>query len=458
MPTGVSGTNRVAVHHPALGSKAAASSPRQSAKTAGASDVLVRESADARAARVRRYLFEDNRAVIAANPAGAQAKLDKIATCPFAFFRGTAALFYRDLRGLDATMTKVLVNGDVHPENFGVIQGANGKLFFGLNDFDETATAPFAWDLRRGVTAFELAARQNELAAGARHDVGAAFLAGYRDGVDGFKRSQRDERSRVDHDRAPKAVRHLLETSVGMDREAFLEDKVDPKTRRFIPSASIRPVSKRVAEFQAAIDGYKTTIADARYAKGSWKVLDVAIKPDSGTASLGTERYYVLIEGARPAEKGLLVLEVKQERRAILEGYFGKTDLAPAARVAENQSIGSPSGDPFCGFTELKGKSFLVRERSPHKLAVDLATLSADELVDYAKVCGEILARAHLRSSVKGKHSARDEIREALDDRFVDALLEFGDREATRVTADHTAYAAQWAKGKFKVGRQADPD
>ena len=161
----------------------------------------------------------------------------------------------------------------------------------------------------------------------------------------------------------------------------------------------------------------------------------------------------MLVEGAKAAKKAPFILEVKEEGPAILETYFDADKRAPAVRVAENQRVASPGGDPFCGWAQSHGKSFLVRERNPHKLGVDLTTLSADDLVDYARACGQVLARAHARSTVDGKHSARKAILAALDDRFVGELIGFGAQEATRVTADYAAYASQWAKGKFAVRR-----
>src|SRR5689334_16011277 len=112
-----------------------------------------------RGVRVIRAVREDNAALIETNPSGARAKLAALAESPFRFFRGTAGLYYRGLEGRDIGQPEVTVNGDVHPENFAVMQGADGELFFGPNDFDEATRAPFTWDLRRGATAFDLAAR-----------------------------------------------------------------------------------------------------------------------------------------------------------------------------------------------------------------------------------------------------------------------------------------------------------
>jgi uncharacterized protein (DUF2252 family) len=44
---------------------------------------------------------------------------------------------------------KVLAVGDLHVENFGTWRDGDGRLVWGINDFDEAATMPYVWDLVR---------------------------------------------------------------------------------------------------------------------------------------------------------------------------------------------------------------------------------------------------------------------------------------------------------------------
>ena len=46
---------------------------------------------------------------------------------------------YRDLQGTDANMSTVLCMGDVHLENYGVMEREDDSLIWSLNDFDESA-------------------------------------------------------------------------------------------------------------------------------------------------------------------------------------------------------------------------------------------------------------------------------------------------------------------------------
>ncbi|MGC4114941.1 MAG: DUF2252 family protein [Myxococcales bacterium] len=423
-------------------------SPRKT--TTKASDVL-EPARKTRESEVKQALLADNRDLIVTNPAGARGKFQKLTTSPFVFFRGTAGLFYRDLKGVDAGQPKVLCNGDVHPENFGAIEGKDGKVFFGLNDFDETTAAPAGWDLRRGATAFELAARDNGIPAAKREKITEAFLKGYQDAMKGFVGNDGEKGARIDSKNAPKVVAKLLEKAEKQSRKEFLAERVDLKKGRFLTTAEIQPQSERVEEFADALKSYRS---EAGLSKDFLKVKDVAAKLESGTASLGSERYYVLVEGPTKSADDDLVLEIKQERPSVLEPYTGAADKRPAAeRVVAGEKVQSPGGDPYYGAIQLGGKSFLVRERSPHKAAVELAKLDAGDLKDYARACGAALAQAHARSDKKDGFASDKDLARALDRGLAKEVVRFAAEEADRVTADYQAYKVAFEKGEFGFGR-----
>lgn len=74
----------------------------------------------------------------------------------------------------------VLSVGDLHLENFGTWRDADGRLVWGVNDFDEAAVMPSVLDLVRLATSIRLAPNP---AIGAR-EAAAALLDGYREGLD----------------------------------------------------------------------------------------------------------------------------------------------------------------------------------------------------------------------------------------------------------------------------------
>lgn len=54
--------------------------------------------------------------------------------------------------------------------------------------------------------------------------------------------------------------------------------------------------------------------------------------------------------------------------------------------------------DPFLGWTTLEGRHYLVRQLNDHKASIQVEDLRDTELLEYAEVCGEMLARGHARS------------------------------------------------------------
>jgi hypothetical protein len=103
------------------------------------------------------------------------------ASC-FAFLRGTfyrwASLFKEVCVDDLYQAPRVLAVGDLHVENFGTWRDNEGRLVWGVNDFDEVAEMPYAVDLVRLVTSVILAERESKFAIKAG-DAAAAVLEGY---------------------------------------------------------------------------------------------------------------------------------------------------------------------------------------------------------------------------------------------------------------------------------------
>jgi hypothetical protein len=64
-------------------------------------------------------------------------------------------------------------------------------------------------------------------------------------------------------------------------------------------------------------------------------------------------------------------------------------------RVVQGQRAMQLQSDPFLGWTQMEGRDYLVRQLNDHKASIQLASLKATALLEYAAVCGEILARGH---------------------------------------------------------------
>ena len=106
----------------------------------------------------------------------------RMAEDPFSFLRAT---FYRWIQVWPEVCRdlceapQVLAVGDLHVENFGTWRDIEGRLVWGVNDFDEAALLPYTLDLVRLATSAMLANQEGHLAIKTKHAC-AAILDGYR--------------------------------------------------------------------------------------------------------------------------------------------------------------------------------------------------------------------------------------------------------------------------------------
>jgi len=108
-------------------------------------------------------------------------KHQRMAASPFPFLRAT---FYRWVQLWPqvcprlADAPQVLGVGDLHVENFGTWRDSEGRLIWGVNDFDEACPLPYTNDLVRLAVSVKLAIAESDLSCNI-YAACAAILAGY---------------------------------------------------------------------------------------------------------------------------------------------------------------------------------------------------------------------------------------------------------------------------------------
>src|SRR5262249_47033673 len=113
-------------------------------------------------------------------------KHEQMATSAFAFLRAT---FYRWMQLWPvlcpelAVAPHVLAVGDLHVDNFGTWRDQEGRLIWGVNDFDEASPLSFANDLVRLAVGIRLAVAMDRLKVSPRRACDA-LLGGYRHTLD----------------------------------------------------------------------------------------------------------------------------------------------------------------------------------------------------------------------------------------------------------------------------------
>ena len=110
---------------------------------------------------------------------------------PFAFFRGSACLFYADLgrdgpfAGVDDAWLdvdgarRIWIQGDLHAENFGTYLDAGGRLVFDVNDFDEAYLGTGPGTCCRFCASLSLLCWQKALPDEAIDDLVATYVRAY---------------------------------------------------------------------------------------------------------------------------------------------------------------------------------------------------------------------------------------------------------------------------------------
>jgi uncharacterized protein DUF2252 len=112
-------------------------------------------------------------------------KHKRMAESPFPFLRAT---FYRWLQLWPEVCSEcgnaphILAVGDLHVENFGTWRDTDGRLVWGVNDFDEASLYPYTLDLVRLAASAVVAAREQRLAMKPKQST-EAILEGYERGL-----------------------------------------------------------------------------------------------------------------------------------------------------------------------------------------------------------------------------------------------------------------------------------
>ena len=139
-----------------------------------------------------------------------------MAADPFAFYRGSACVFYADVAGREDRWAgertgRVWIQGDLHAENFGTYMDGAGVLVFDVNDFDEAFVGHFTWDLQRFAASVALLCWQKALSDSVIRDLIATFARAYLDQVRWFPDPGDDASFSLNLDTAKGAVLSALQ-------------------------------------------------------------------------------------------------------------------------------------------------------------------------------------------------------------------------------------------------------
>src|SRR4051812_5449624 len=166
------------------------------------------QNADERTELILSTLTEAFEPLMKADADAFRTKFRKMAADPFAFYRGSACVFYADMRGLkdrwaDERSSRVWIHGDLHAENFGTYMNSDGRLVFDVNDFDEAYIGHFTWDLQRFAGSLALMGWRKALPEQDLRGLVGRYLRGYLDQVGRYQEEDHDFALRLDNTDGP---------------------------------------------------------------------------------------------------------------------------------------------------------------------------------------------------------------------------------------------------------------
>src|SRR5215831_2129079 len=327
---------------------------------------------------------------------------------PFAFLRGCAAIMAQDLSPSPVTGLSVQVCGDMHVSNFGLFASAERNLTFGINDFDETISGPWEWDLKRLATSAVVAGQFLQRDRESCESFSRAVVSSYRkhireyastgylatwystirenDLLGAFPPKLRDRLQRV-----------LAKAKKGSNLQVLekMTDLVDNKQRiveaapfvvRELKTQKGTPIRKALGIF---LQQYLASLSpDRRTLISRYQVLDVARKV-VGVGSVGTRCWVVFMRGLEQGDP--LFLQVKEAQTSVLAPYLKAPSFQNEGfRVVSGQRLIQGSPDILLGWGTAEGIQFYVRQLRDMKgsYEFDPASTTRAGFLEYCGLCG----------------------------------------------------------------------
>jgi uncharacterized protein (DUF2252 family) len=394
---------------------------------------------------------------------------------PFAFFRGGAAVMAADLAATPSTALAVQLCGDAHLSNFGVFAAPDRRLVFDCNDFDETCSGPFEWDVKRLVASVAIAGRQRGFGGKERRRAALAAAGGYRRAMREYAAMRNLEvwYSRIDVEPALESLRsqgakgRIRRVERNLDKarardsiRAYgkLTEEVEGRVRIAADPPLVVPVEELSGgedverQLREVVASYGESLSpDRRHLLATYRYVHAARKV-VGVGSVGTRAWIVLLLGRDGRDP--LFLQAKEAGTSVLEPYAGASAYShPGRRVVEGQRLMQAASDIFLGWVTVAGpdrveRSFYVRQLWDGKGSADVERFEPEELAVYGGLCGRTLARSHARSGDRLAIAAYLGGGEAFDE----ALARFAEAYAERNEGDFEQVRAAADEGRIEVG------
>ena len=427
---------------------------------------------EARSASLTQRLIQHNQYIQHADVR--QSKLQSLGASPFAFYRGSAHLFFEDAAadGLVVPNTwknqsvDTWITGDWHIENIGFYGNGHHEAIFDFNDFDEVAVAPYYYDLLRFGTSLYLL---NDVAPGLQldfdqmEDVLMTFSDYYQEGLQDVINQEVDVQNfRFTHNELTGIVGSTATEISEGNRFAELgrwTQMVDGERQLDTSNARLAEISdderaEVVNHWNTYLEGISDQILN-EVGEDYFTIKDVARRTDAGLGSLGTERFYVLIEGETSGQQDDIILDVKSQLpSAVDKAGVGQTPEYPTHADRTIAGMSAMHNHPDIHWGRLIGEdhSYLVKERSSYKDEFDQSSFSnAEDLDSFLYYSAKASSYAHVRAAATlGSSNFAQEAsalmnQDTFNREFADLSLQY----YGQTLKDHELYRALYQAGAF---------
>ena len=302
-----------------------------------------------------------------------RAKHRNMKAAAFPFLRATYyrwAQLWPEVCGDLAKAPQVLAVGDLHVENFGTWRDIEGRLIWGVNDFDEAHPMSYANDLVRLAVSAHLASEAGGLPLNHR-DICDSILEGYRESLREHGQAFVLSENHV-------WLRLIAESELRDPVRFWAKIDALPTEKESIPASAVEAIE------------HLLPARDIPY-RIAHRI--------AGLGSLGHARYVAIADwnGGR----------IAREAKALVSSacYWAADHEGPAEILY--QTIISSAVRCLDPFVQLRGR-WIVRRLSPHCSRIELATLKAQgEELRLLRAMGWETANIHLGTQAAQKSILR---------------------------------------------------